>query len=78
MNTPKTIYIGQTIWSEEKIHDHSPAYFSEEAVLSIIQEAYEYQCPAYGKKYEEGYSDGNKDACNAIKEAIKKLKGGAK
>lgn len=59
-------------------YPNSKAYFSEEAVISIIQEAYEYQCPAYGKKYEEGYSDGNKDACNAIKEAIKKLKGGAK
>lgn len=40
MNTPKTIYIGQTIWSEEKIHDHSLAYFSEEAVRGLLREEY--------------------------------------
>ena len=35
MNTPKKIYIGTTIWSEEKISDDSPAYFSEEHIREI-------------------------------------------
>ena len=40
MNNPKVIYIGKTIWSEEKISDDSPAYFSEELIRAIANELY--------------------------------------
>lgn len=38
MNTPKKIYIGTTIWSEEKISDDSPAYLSEESVKQCLKQ----------------------------------------
>lgn len=37
MNTPKVIYIGKTIWCEEKIDEGSPAYFSEERIRKVAE-----------------------------------------
>jgi len=36
MNNPKVVYIGKTIWSEEKIIDDSPAYYSDEHVNKTV------------------------------------------
>ena len=35
MNKPKVIYIGKTIWSEEKINEDSHAYYSEEQIREV-------------------------------------------
>lgn len=35
LNKPKVIYIGKTIWSEEKISDDSPAYYSAEHIREV-------------------------------------------
>ena len=35
MNKPRVIYIGKTVWSEEKINEDSHAYYSEEHIREV-------------------------------------------
>ncbi|MBR3784001.1 MAG: hypothetical protein IKJ78_06025 [Bacteroidales bacterium] len=65
------IYIGKTIYSEEKINDDSPAYFSEEhirkTVFAHLLELNEFAQSSYGINIAAGTITEN---------IMKKLKGG--
>lgn len=58
MNKPEVIYIGKTIWSEEKISDDSPSYFSEEhvrvTVFAYLQGFSEFAQSTYGVNISAG------------------------
>lgn len=74
MNTPKKIYIGTTIWSEEKISNDSPVYYSDEhvykTVFASLLEFGEFAQSSYGINIAAGTITENimrklKGGCNA-------------
>lgn len=69
MNTPQVIYIGKTIWSEEKIYD-SPAYFNEEVVRDALVKAYTHANLLAGNPQAERH------ARIRVENVINKMKGG--
>lgn len=77
MNTPQVIYIGKTIWSEEKIND-SPAYFNEEAVRDLLRDEYEQanNIIRFASRCESPVDEDLIGVEQSIESAIKRLKGG--
>lgn len=75
MNNPNVIYIGKTIYSEEKINDSDTAYFSEEAVRKLLRNEYE-QCNRAAYIATRRKCDELIKVDESIEDAIKQLKGG--